>query len=154
MHHNAWCLESIGERIGVSSVPTPLLFTLFMCCVLQETHFDSIVICKSKCTTIIIKLHTGRRGRADRSLLLHIREIGRVKILVRRPMTYNIYLGHYLTSLRQTKGHYLKFLQLTLHCFPRCTAWVFIISRAAGLGAPCTLGYIYVHYKFNKAMYV
>lgn len=76
MHHNSWCLESIGARIGVSSsVPTPLPFMFFMCCVLQEIHSDLIVICISKCTAVTIKLHTGRRGGASRSLLLHIRYI-------------------------------------------------------------------------------
>lgn len=88
MHHNSWCLESIGARIGVSSsVPTPLPFMLFVYCVLQEIQSDLIVICTSKFTTVTIKLHTGRRGRADRSLLLHIRDIPGSNL---GPETYDI----------------------------------------------------------------
>ena len=94
--------------------------------------------------------------RADHSCCVY--EVIRFQILVRIPMTYKPSLGLHLTSLQQTKGHFLKldkpsflhiFFQLTLHCFPRCNAWAFNISRVAGLDAPCTLGCIYEHYKFN-----
>ena len=160
MHHNSWCLESIGARIGVSpSVPTPLQLMLFMCCVLQEIHSDLTVICLAKCTTITIKLHTGRRSRVGRSLLLHIRDIPGS---ILGPETYDI--QQFFGTLPQVpptnkrtfsqidKPFFLHiFFQLTLQCFPRCTAWSFNISLAAGLGAPCTLECIYMHSKFNKA---
>lgn len=159
MHHNSWCLESIGARIGVSSsVPTPLPFMFFYVLCLTGDTFRFDCVCISKYTAITIKLHTGRRGRAGRSLCW-IFEIFRVQISVRIPMTYSTSLGLHLTSPNKERDSVSNmrtpfpsrfFSHLTLHCFSSFTAWAFNISRAAGLGAPSTLGCIYVHCKFNK----